>query len=105
MTKTEVWESSFYNLGPVIFDGSTYQMWYSAGDPNKIGYATSEDGQQWVKYGPVLRDGPTGSWDDSFVMRSSVIYDDNEFHMWYGAWNGSSTENRIGHATSLDGVT
>ena len=38
-------------------------------------------------------------------MRSSVIYDDNEFHMWYGAWNGSSTENRIGHATSLDGVT
>ncbi len=33
-----------------------------------------------------------------------VVFDGSEFHMWY--WlGGSSGRNRIGHATSPDGVT
>ena len=38
----------------VLFDGSTYHMWYSAADGNdymkRIGYATSADGVNWTKY-------------------------------------------------------
>jgi len=92
------WDSPRFYPGPVIFDGSTYQMWYFGGGSNsqKIGYATSEDGKQWVKYGPpVLREGPSGSWDDLQVAMSSVLFDSTKYKykMWYMGVPNSGWEN------------
>jgi beta-1,2-mannobiose phosphorylase / 1,2-beta-oligomannan phosphorylase len=60
----------------VIYDGSTFHMWYSGINNTvspwreAIGYATSPDGINWTKYSdqPVLDKGPSGSWDDTKVF-------------------------------------
>jgi len=95
----------------VIYDGSTFHMWYSGANTTvspsieAIGYATAPDETTWTKKhndNPVLDKGPTGSWDDSRVFCPSVIFDGTLFHMWY---SGGSTDaiRHTGYATSLDG--
>jgi len=91
----------------VLFDGSTYYMWYTGydGTNTRIGYATSPDSITWTKYAgnPVLDLGSSGSWDDMFVEGPSVIFDGNNYHMWYTGGAGPNTF-PIGYATSPDGI-
>jgi predicted GH43/DUF377 family glycosyl hydrolase len=58
----------------------------------------------WLKYegNPILGAGDPGSWDDEGVMGCSVIFDGEEYHMYYGGFDGAIY--RIGHATSNDGI-
>jgi predicted GH43/DUF377 family glycosyl hydrolase len=104
----------------VIFNDNMYHMWYlgfNAQNSNRIGYATSPDGTTWTKYNdpsttdppfaesdPVLKPGPTGSWDDGDVANHSVLSDGSRFHMWYEAFDKSGTT-RVGYATSIDGIS
>lgn len=98
----------------VIFDSTTYHMWYGGWDSLnvRIGYATSPDGITWTKYGgnPILDLGSSASWDDAAISQPYVIFDGTTYHMWYGGGdsinvgtpfsNGGST----GYATSPDGI-
>ena len=69
--------------GPtVVFDGFTYQMWYTGTDTSRtinIGYAASHDGIEWTKYldNPVLSAGlyeyPAVLWDS----------DEGDHRMWF----------------------
>ena len=40
----------------------------------------------WTKYSgnPVLT-GDIGEWDELYAQHSSVVFDGNEYHMWYHA--------------------
>jgi len=95
------WDFPRVDFPSVIFDGTTYHMWYSGGSMYswKIGYATSADGSSWTKYSsnPVLGTGKEGSWDSRSVATMSVLDNSGKFMMWY--W-GSKTENSasIGYA-------
>ncbi len=98
----DVWDPS------VLKESSTsYQMWYTgtdaAGDEN-IGYATSTDGASWTKHGaaPVLAAG--GGWESNLVFKPSVVFDGVQYDMWYVGEDASGTD-RIGYATSPDGIT
>jgi len=100
----------------VIFDGTSYKMWYGGWDgtqiPNppylanaRLGYATSPEGINWIKAdsaNPVLGLGTPGSWDDEGMYGISLLYDDSLYHIWYGAHDGNRS--RIGNATSIDGI-
>jgi len=113
------WDAQRLGLSSVLFDGSSYRMWYSIGNPKNIGLATSTDGIIWDKYDdpstlnppfaeidPVLNPGTAGSWDDDCVAYPCVILIDTVYHMWYtGADNPDPNAGAIGHATSTDGVT
>jgi len=96
----------------VIYDGSTFHMWYSGTNitvspwREAIGYATSTDGINWTKYSdqPVLDKGPTGSWDDTKIFGPSVFFDGSLFHMWYSG-GSTGTIRHTGYATSPDGYT
>lgn len=97
------WEKGFLRLGSVVFDNTTYHLFYYAGDlymDFRIGYASSQDGINWTKYNdtttigtqfaqsdPILTWGPIGSWEDTQVMGASVILDTQTsppiFKMWY----------------------
>jgi predicted GH43/DUF377 family glycosyl hydrolase len=101
----------------VLYDGTTYRMWYSSLYDSKmgqggIGLATSSDGTHWKRVNggrPVLGLGPEGSFDDGQVMGPSVLRDGGRYLMWYTGMNalwGSSGFGfyRIGLATSRDGV-
>lgn len=117
------WDDQRLGISSVLFDGSSYQMWYTAdsvgGYINNIGYATSADGITWTKYDdpstpdqpfaesdPVLSPGAPGSWDDDRVAMPCVILIDTVYHMWYmGADNPDPNAGAIGHAISIDGIT
>jgi len=110
------WDETGVFQPVVYYDGATYHMWYSGFegitlyDPMQEGYATSTDGINWAKHtnNPVIYLGEDGSFYDTWFVGTSVLFTDNEFHMWFAGWDGYSTSPfkywRIGHATSPDGV-
>jgi len=53
---------------------------------------------------PVMTPGPPGAWDEGFVQHSSVVFDGNEYHMWYHAQSAIPGDKSIGHATSQFGI-
>lgn len=64
----------------------------------------SAEQQPWVKFSgnPVLAPTP-GSWDGDSLVQPRVIYDGNNYKMWYvGSRQGVRA---IGYAESIDGVT
>jgi len=107
----------------VLFDGTTYHMWYSTVDWDiffaSIGYATSPDGISWTKYDdpttttspfaesdPVFNPGESGAWDDEIVLGVSVLLLDDTYYMWYTGSGEPSLSGpfSIGRATSTDGI-
>jgi predicted GH43/DUF377 family glycosyl hydrolase len=54
------WDEGSVGPGSVLYDGTTYHMWYEAN--GQIGYAWSEDGISWTKFpgNPVLEPGEPG---------------------------------------------
>lgn len=108
------WDSRIVDGPCVIYDEqtSTYHMWYwgckGGAPPYCIGYATSSDGINWLKYegNPVISAATpgTGSWDNPRFCAPSVLYDGKIFKMWYygrGGWTYESAA--IGYAESYDG--
>ncbi|MGE5458342.1 MAG: hypothetical protein ACM3RX_08300, partial [Methanococcaceae archaeon] len=72
----------------------------------EVQYAESIDGIHWhsVLNAPVLKPGPSGSWDTDRFGMSSLIKDDGVYKMYYSAFpNGIN--NSIGLAVSQDGIT
>ncbi|MCH7497345.1 MAG: hypothetical protein IH971_05795, partial [Candidatus Marinimicrobia bacterium] len=102
----ESWDEHSAGGPSVVLVNSTFHMWYNVidGIRSKIGYATSPDGITWTKdaSNPVLSGGLAGTWESDGVFNPRVIYKDGSFLMWYTGWD--STNTRIGHATSADGV-
>jgi predicted GH43/DUF377 family glycosyl hydrolase len=105
------WDDRSVHAPTVIFDGNGYKMWYTGfdGSTDSIGYATSTDGIYWIKdtlNNPIIDVGLLGSWDDESVHSPTVIFDGNEYKMWFMGWDGSAWPegNRIGYANSLDGI-
>jgi len=117
------WDEGFAAIPSVLFDGSTYHLWYNnynyvANSIDKIGYATSNDGLTWTKYDdltttnppyslsdPVLTPGP-GNYDNVAVGNHCVRKFNNIYHMWYTGDNHPAGNQgySICHATSSDGI-
>lgn len=103
------WEDTFVYLPNVLFNGTTFHMWYDGcdGTYEQIGHATSEDGSTWTKdpLNPVLNVGPPLSWDSKevFPLAGSVIFEENVYKMWYGGYGFATEKYKIGYATSTDG--
>lgn len=79
------WDGTAVANPYVIFDGSTYHMWF-AGALNglpaataSIGYAFSNNGIEWTKHrdNPVVQS--TGGW----AYQPAVSFDGSIYHMWY----------------------
>jgi hypothetical protein len=97
------WEYTRVESPSVVFDGTTYHMWYRGGEDynSKIGYAKSVDGSIWMKYpsNPVLNVGQTGTWDSKFVNYCSVMDTGEKYKIWYSGGIGN-WKHRIGYAES-----
>jgi len=117
-TKHPFWVISYGQFGDwdnyrrvesVIRVNDTLKMWFTAIKivpyERRIGYAWSTDGILWeIHPDPVLDAGQDGAWDDDFVYGPSVIYHNNEYHMWYCGNGGNDNPTRIGYASSSDGI-
>jgi predicted GH43/DUF377 family glycosyl hydrolase len=98
--------------------GGGFKMWYTGWDGsklvdgswinNQIGYATATNETTWTKHplNPVLSAGPSGSWDDARVIYGAVVYDSvaHLYYMFYTGMNRATEVQRIGVATSRDGI-
>ena len=94
-----------YTLYPSILkDGDTYKMWYNFG--GEIHYATSTNGINWSysSFNAVLA-GTAGSWDSDSVWWPWVVKDGDTYKMWYSGTNSDTSHQKIGYATSTDGIT
>ncbi len=115
------WDDGIVGFSKVFYHEDMYHMWYGAGrgqNLQRIGYATSTDGINWIKYDdpattttlyaesdPVLVPGQSGEWDDAVVSCPYVLIIDSTFHMWYGGSTDPGLYSAsIGHATSADGI-
>ncbi len=96
-----------YVMDPSVYkDGKGFKMWY-AGETNQvfqIGYATSSDGINWIRYdqNPVLTPDPGNPWEEVLVTSPYVFKENNEYIMYFSG-KGSNAFNmyQIGRATSL----
>ncbi|MFQ5631974.1 MAG: hypothetical protein ACE5I1_24655, partial [bacterium] len=100
-----------WSLDPsVLFDAQSglYKMWYTAREGNHytVYFATSQDGINWIDDpgNPVLIRGEGGAWDSTHVRCGTVLFDGEMYRMYYmGSTNGF--DDKIGLATSTDGIT
>ena len=92
------WESDGVECNSVIEEEGLYEMWYggdgSGEEIGSIGYATSNDGVTWIRYGgnPVLV--PDKAWEGNNVWNGIVLKDNGIYKMWYSGNAG------IGYAVS-----
>jgi predicted GH43/DUF377 family glycosyl hydrolase len=112
------WDDAVVDEAKVVFDGQQYHMWYlgrkASGDsggilPIMVGYATSPDATHWTKHpgNPVLRIGPSGSYDSLGIHAPFVLFDGQTFRMWYSAWKADAEGSAIwsiNTASSPDGT-
>jgi len=107
------WENFWIESPAVLYDSvsQTYLMWYSGVNKNwliQTGLATSPDGLNWTKYpgNPVITHGQPGSYDDMWIAVPSVIKRNNQYEMWYNAFNSIAGWDTayICYATSTNGI-
>ena len=102
------WDSEQVADPNVLFDGTTYHMWYAGNSGNgwQIGYAWSADGITWNKSvsNPLLSPGASGAWDEYSVSEPNVLFDGALYRMWFSGCQDGWHMQR-GYATSLDGIT
>jgi predicted GH43/DUF377 family glycosyl hydrolase len=98
------WDSAETGGPSVLFDGSTYHMWYHGQngpccDNLQIGYASSTNGITWTKHlTPVLTWNAPDNWDDDFVGEPCVTSRNGTYYMWYLGNDGTGI-----HQTGLAG--
>lgn len=107
------WEGMEVNRPTVVKKDGKYHMWYTGQmfalenqlSRSCIGYACSEDGIHWKRYGkPVIQ--PEEKWEKYCTMCPHVNWDEEEqiFKMWYSGGRMQEAD-FIGYATSKDGIT
>jgi len=98
------WDSGFAWEGSVWQTASGWEMYYSGVPENfateQIGFATSIDGINWIKYegNPIL--GPTEPWARLWVIAGSVILIDSTYFLYYTGFS-SFTSAQIGLAADF----
>jgi hypothetical protein len=111
------WEENAVYQPAVYYDGNIYRMWYNGyegtqlTDPDRVGLATSIDGINWIKdtvNNPVMNLGDPGTFFDTWIQSSCVLFLDNEYKMWFSGWDATNITPRkyirIGYATSPNGI-
>ena len=102
------WDESLVAHPCVLYDSAAgiYRMWYlgCGRDGCAIGYAFSPDGVNWTKHSsnPVLRPGPSDSWDGNWVAFPAVLQSGVTYEMWYSA-SGAGGTIGIGRAVAAPG--
>jgi len=99
------WEGGYIAAnGTAVAVGEEFLCWYQAGDPPRIGLATSSDGTSWRRLPqPVLDAGPRGSWDERAVADPYVLAEGGRYYMYY-LGEDRARRQRLGVAVSEDGI-
>ncbi len=84
------------------YNGTLYMFYRGGYLQGDIGFATSTDKVNWFKDpNPCLMRGSAGSWDGYSLSFPNVIYDGNEYKMWYNGVPSSTGAIKMGLATTF----
>lgn len=99
------WEGSYIAAnGSALVRGDRIWYWYQAGDPPRIGLATSAGGSAWKKQpAPVLDPGPLNAWDERGLGDPYVIESAGQLYLFYTGLDRARRQ-RLGLARSADGI-
>ncbi|MBI2029095.1 hypothetical protein HYT02_01630 [Candidatus Gottesmanbacteria bacterium] len=101
LESTKPWEGTNLGSGKVIFRDNVYEIYYHAGDPPSIGYATSGDGIEWNKTEDnLIITAEVGKFDSQRVLSPSIVYSDNLLNDYLFYTGNNGTDWSIGLATS-----
>lgn len=91
------WDGMQVSHPVVRFATGRWEMFYAGGDANDVatGYATSEDGITWTRYGDI----PIMSMQDGAGWPSSVVVLDDTYYLYYTLYMAGTKELQIGLAT------
>jgi len=106
--ETSPWDNVVISFD-IIKRDSAYWMWFAGIDKStlsgKIGIAWSENGLTWTRHpNPVLMSGSGDQWDGGGIYGASVYFNGNYYQMWYNARDTITWAQRVGYATSDDGI-
>ena len=115
LTTNSYFADSNWNDPSVLKISNTYIM-YASADINfsqdiKIYRLTSSDGNNWSlnpSTAVFTKSAGITDWDRKSVETPSVVFFQNKYHMFYTAYPTSLnivTDYKIGHATSIDGIS
>jgi len=106
------WDSGTVYSPSVVWNGSTYLMYYTASGTNsfrQMGVAFSKDGLSWTKYigNPIVVAGP-GYYDSWWARYGNVIFENGVYEMWYTGHTLTNTTTKwyaaVDYASSIDGI-
>jgi len=113
-TTEDSWDMHHYYVcyPTVLRSRGLYMMWYASGynvyytaiDSEWTAYASSTDGLNWQKHGPVKAVGPIPSWTSVAFVGRAFLVSDTVFQMWFEAKSKQNPMNGIGYAVSSDGI-
>ncbi len=101
-TNPSTWNSQYSRTPSVIYENNQYLMWFDGYDGVyfRIGFATSLDGKTWNNLpDPALN----GSSFGKHYLEPFVLYDTNEYKMWFLAIDKQTNRTNIMYSTSQDG--
>jgi predicted GH43/DUF377 family glycosyl hydrolase len=105
--KSDAWDATTICISGISNVDSIWYLFYtginlSISSNKTIGFATSIDGIHWNKYygNPILSISTPGKWDDYNLGGGTVLFHNNQFHLWYSGVNYNSGVWQIGYATS-----
>ncbi len=101
----DTWEGGYIAAnGHALEHNGRFLYWYQAGNPPRLGLASSTDGIRFEKHpAPVLDCGPRGSWDERGVADPYVVRLGAKFYLFYLGQDRARRQ-RLGVAVSSDGV-
>jgi predicted GH43/DUF377 family glycosyl hydrolase len=109
---TDGWEAGGVLWCCVLPEAGGYTMYYTGTNTSetyyRIGRATSPDGINWqrdVAHNPVISVGSANQWDDRAACAPQCTFYNNKYYLVYTGWAANLYGNKIGLATSPDGIT
>ncbi|MEK9137263.1 MAG: T9SS type A sorting domain-containing protein, partial [Bacteroidota bacterium] len=93
------WDQTSVHGNALIVRNGVFYLFYTGSPGNSLGFATSADGINWIKFSgnPVFLPGSGGSWA-SQISLGSMILQNNQIEYWYTGYGGSRWQ--IGRAFS-----
>lgn len=103
------WDDYYIEAHSLVRIGNKWRLYYGGYDGTnwRIGFAEASHIEgPYTKYAgnPVLDKGAAGAWDDYCVADPHVIWFRGKFHIYYAGCT-SDWLWKVGHATSLDGIS
>lgn len=92
-----------FDVNVIEEGGAKYNMYFSWRPHKSIAVSRSDDGVNWSEPVIVLHENPDSGWEE-IINRSTTVYWNGQYHMWYTGQVMRIQCSRIGYAVSDDGI-